>query len=79
MKNELEKCLAGEWYDCHNPIFLEYKDTAGHLLKKYNALEYNQKKEKTSQIKSMLERKKTLVKGLKGKKKSNETLIEIRV
>ena len=23
--NELEKCMAGEWYDCHNAIFLEYK------------------------------------------------------
>ena len=30
MKNELEKCLAGEWYDCHNPIFLEYKDTCDY-------------------------------------------------
>ena len=24
--NELEKCLAGEWYDCHNEVFLEYKN-----------------------------------------------------
>ena len=47
MKNELEKCLAGEWYDCHNPIFLEYKDNARRLLKKYNLLEYNQKEENT--------------------------------
>lgn len=28
--NELEKCMAGEWYDCHDPIFLEYKNTATH-------------------------------------------------
>ena len=54
MKNELEKCLAGEWYDCHNPIFLEYKDTARHLLKKYNSLEYNQKKEKNEVLKKLL-------------------------
>lgn len=20
--NELEKCMAGEYYDCHDPIFL---------------------------------------------------------
>lgn len=53
MKNELEKCLAGEWYDCHNPIFLEYKDTARHLLKEYNSLEYNQKKEKTEVLKKL--------------------------
>ena len=24
--NELEKCMAGEWYDCHDEIFLEYKN-----------------------------------------------------
>ena len=53
MKNELEKCLAGEWYDCHNPIFLEYKDTARRLLKKYNSLEFNQKKEKTEVLKKL--------------------------
>ena len=53
MKNELEKCLAGEWYDCHNPIFLEYKDTARRLLKEYNSLEYNQKKEKTEVLKKL--------------------------
>ena len=53
MKNELEKCLAGEWYDCHDPIFLEYKDTARRLLKKYNSLEYNQKKEKTEVLKKL--------------------------
>ena len=22
--DELEKCMAGEWYDCHDGIFLEY-------------------------------------------------------
>ena len=25
MKTELEKCLAGEWYDCHGPVFPELK------------------------------------------------------
>lgn len=23
METEMEKCLAGEWYDCHNPVFLD--------------------------------------------------------
>ena len=23
MKTEMEKCLAGEWYDCHNQVFLD--------------------------------------------------------
>lgn len=53
MKNELEKCMSGEWYDCHDPIFLEYKDKARRLLKKYNALEYHQKKEKTEILKEL--------------------------
>ena len=53
MENELEKCMAGEWYDCHNSIFLGYKDTARRLLKKYNSLEYNQKKEKTEVLKEL--------------------------
>lgn len=54
MKNELEKCLAGEWYDCHNPIFLEYKQKARLLLREYNSLEYNQKAKKTEILKEML-------------------------
>lgn len=36
--NELEKCLAGQWYDCHDSIFLEYKDNARRLLQEYHAL-----------------------------------------
>ena len=24
--NEPEKCMAGKWYDCNHPIFLEYKN-----------------------------------------------------
>ena len=25
MDDELKKCLAGEWYDCHAPVFIEFK------------------------------------------------------
>lgn len=53
MKNELEKCMSGEWYDCHDPIFLEYKDKARRLLKKYNALDYHQKQEKKEILKEL--------------------------
>lgn len=53
MKNELEKCLAGEWYDCHDPIFLEYKRNARQLLKEYNDLEYDQKREKKELLKRL--------------------------
>lgn len=44
--NELEKCMAGEWYDCHDDIFLELKNNARNLLKQYNSFSYNQKAEK---------------------------------
>lgn len=43
---ELEKCMAGEWYDCHNRIFLDMKNKARKLLKQYNSFSYDQKKEK---------------------------------
>ena len=51
--NELEKCMAGEWYDCHNAIFLEYKNNARNLLLQYNSFSYNQKKEKTEVLKQL--------------------------
>lgn len=43
---ELEKCLAGEYYDCHSEVFLELKANARKLLKEYHALQYEQKEEK---------------------------------
>lgn len=52
--NELEKCLAGEYYDCHDEIFLEYKRNARKLLTEYNALEYQQKDEKRAVLKQLL-------------------------
>ena len=51
--NELEKCMAGEWYDCHNAIFLEYKNNARKLLSQYNSFSYDQKKEKTEVLKQL--------------------------
>lgn len=44
---ELEKCLAGACYDCHDKVFLDMKGTARKLLAEYNALAYEQKEEKT--------------------------------
>lgn len=51
--NELEKCMNGEWYDCHNEIFLEYKDHARNLLAQYNSLAYTQKSEKLRILKDL--------------------------
>lgn len=48
---ELEKCMAGECYDCHDKIFLDFKARARKLLKEYHALAYEQKEEKTNILK----------------------------
>ncbi len=50
---ELVKCMAGEYYNCHDQIFLDFKAKTRKLLKQYNALEYSQKKEKTDILKQM--------------------------
>ena len=54
MKTELEKCLAGENYDCHAPVFLAFKSKTDLLLRHYNALIYSQKKERQQVLKEML-------------------------
>lgn len=43
MNTELEKCMAGENYDCHDQIFLEYKTKARKLLLQYNTSAYEDK------------------------------------
>lgn len=50
---ELEKCLAGEYYDCHDEIFLTYKSNTRNLLKNYNNLPYSQKEEKRNILKNL--------------------------
>lgn len=52
--NELEKCMMGEYYNCHDEIFLEFKGLARKLLREYNALAYEQKKEKTDILTRLL-------------------------
>jgi len=53
MKTELEKCMSGENYNCHDKIFLNYKNKARMLMAKYNVLSYNQKTEKLELLKQM--------------------------
>ena len=50
---ELEKCMAGEYYNCHDKIFLDFKQTSRELLKKYHELQYEQKQEKTEILKQL--------------------------
>lgn len=51
--NELEKCMAGEYYNCHDEIFLDFKAQARKLLKEYNALDYEQKEKKADILKRL--------------------------
>jgi galactoside O-acetyltransferase/maltose O-acetyltransferase len=53
MKTEMEKCLAGEWYDCHDALFLKLKGKTCDLLMKYNSLPYASKEEKQKILKEM--------------------------
>ena len=55
MKTELQKCLDGEWYNCHDTVFLEYKQKARALLKEYNSLAYEQKERKTAILRELFE------------------------
>lgn len=48
---ELEKCMAGKEYNCHDKIFLDFKSHARKLLQEYNALAYEQKEEKEKILK----------------------------
>ncbi len=51
---ELEKCMAGELYDCHAKDFLELKQNARKRLAEYNSLSYEQKEEKTALLTQLL-------------------------
>lgn len=51
--NELDKCMAGEIYDCHDSIFLDYKNTARNLLGEYNRLPYDAKARKREILESL--------------------------
>lgn len=42
---ELEACMAGQCYNCHDPVFLQKKGRARALLKAYHALAYEEKGE----------------------------------
>lgn len=53
MMNELDKCMAGGIYDCHDPIFLDYKNTTRQLLSEYNRLPYDAKTRKREILESM--------------------------
>ena len=53
MKTEYEKCMAGEFYDCHDPIFIEMKATATRWMQRYNSLPYEQRSERYSMLQEL--------------------------
>ncbi|MFC4674626.1 sugar O-acetyltransferase [Dysgonomonas termitidis] len=53
MKTEYEKCMMGEWYNCHDSIFLEMKEKSRRILSQYNALPYHFKSEKYSLLQEL--------------------------
>lgn len=50
---EMEKCLAGAYYDCHDPVFLQLKAEARRLLAQYHALSYEDKAGKTEVLRQL--------------------------
>ena len=49
-KTEIEKCLAGELYDCHAPEFLKGKVRASEWCARYNAIPYGRRTERRRMI-----------------------------
>lgn len=52
--SELEKCLSGEIFNCHDRVFLNFKKKARDLLLEYNQLKYDEKDKKKSMLRELL-------------------------
>ena len=50
MITELEKCMRGELYDCHAPIFIERKAKAAEWCERYNSLPYARRSERNQML-----------------------------
>ena len=51
MKTELEKCMAGEIYDCHDSIFIERKARASAWCERYNSTPYRERAKRYALLK----------------------------
>ena len=47
---EQDKCMAGELYDCHSPIFIERKSRATDWMQRYNTLPYADRKKRYAMV-----------------------------
>ncbi len=52
-KNELEKCMAGELYNCHAPEFIAGKIRASEWCERYNAIPYAHKSERVAMLRTL--------------------------
>lgn len=50
---EQEKCMAGELYDCHSPIFIERKARATDWMQRYNSSSYANRSNRYAMIKEL--------------------------
>lgn len=50
---ELEKCMAGLLYNCHDEVFLGFKGKSKELLAVYNSLSYCEKEKKREILQEM--------------------------
>lgn len=53
---ELEKCLDGELYNCHAPVFIERKSRAAEWVEKYNSLPYSNRSERKAMLEELFEK-----------------------
>lgn len=51
MKTEYEKCMAGEFYDCHSPEFIERKTKAAKWMARYNSVPYEERSKRYEMLK----------------------------
>lgn len=50
---EQDKCMAGEIYDCHSPVFLDRKARATDWMQRYNSLPYADRSKRYDMIRKL--------------------------
>lgn len=53
MVTELDKCMAGELYDCHDTIFIERKARASQWCERYNGVPYSERHKRYGMLKEL--------------------------
>ena len=52
-KTEYQKCLDGEYYDCHDASFIKRKARAAEWTRRYNGMPYTDKEERQRMLREM--------------------------